>query len=893
MKNFAQQLAVSTRVLLLGSVAAVACMAMPSSAFAQAASNEAQAATDTPDEVNTGNDIIVTATKREQTLQEVPVAVTVTTAATIERAQIRDIRDLSSVVPSLRVSQLQSSANTNFLIRGFGNGANNAGIESSVGLFVDGVYRSRSASMIGDLPDIKRVEVLRGPQSTLFGKNASAGIISFVTEEPKFKFGGNVEASYGNYNAIVVKGVVTGPVSETIAVSLAGGYNKRDGYIKDLVSGVATNARDRWFVRGQALFEGDSGLKVRLIGDYSKIDEVCCGVVNLQPSAATFAILSPQVGGQVNTPAQRYDGIIYNNFPSTNNIKNYGISGQVDYELGPIKLTSITAWRKTDALTDQDSDFTSGELLNPNKQDLGIETFTQELRLASDFDGPVNFLFGGYYFNENIKQTNQVLLGNDFRTYADLSVRGQSNNAFNIGSVEQLMGAAVGNPGLYVGRFFQTGTGLNEAYRLKDESFSAFGQVDFEITDGLTLTGGINYTKDKKNFSNNAVSNEVFSGLQLSNFVPGATNVLISQTVGGILGVPGGFASAGQIGGFAGAQPAAFAAIQAGSAAAAAQLLTLSALQVFPPFLNVPNAVENGKVSDSNVSFTLRLAYDVTDQINFYASYATGYKPGSVNLSRDSRPFPRDRAAITSAGLLLPNLTFTSRFADPEDATVYEAGIKANWGLVSANVAVFQQSIKNFQSNIFSGLGFFLTNAGKQSTFGIEFEGTAKPVPELTLSLSATYLDPKYDSFPISAFGDLSGTRPAGIPAISATFGAEWDQPIGDDHLILRGDFHYESSYVGIEGLPNFLTKLADGSINPASIPGAISAVRPFSHEVNDINASLTYAMANGLELSVWGRNMLDDRYISQVFDSPAQTGSISGYPNQPRTYGATARFRW
>ena len=114
--------------------------------------------------------IIVTATKREATLQEIPVAVSVTSGATIEQAQIRDLKDLSSLVPSLRVNTLQSSANTNFIIRGFGNGANNAGIEPSVGLFIDGVYRSRSAAMIADLPDVERVEVLRGPQSTLFRK---------------------------------------------------------------------------------------------------------------------------------------------------------------------------------------------------------------------------------------------------------------------------------------------------------------------------------------------------------------------------------------------------------------------------------------------------------------------------------------------------------------------------------------------------------------------------------------------------------------------------------------------------------------------------------------------------------------------------------------------------
>lgn len=145
-------------------------------------------------------EIIVTATKREQTLQDVPVAVTVTSVETINKASIQDVTDLASIVPSLRVTTLQTSTQTNFLIRGFGNGANNPGIEPSVGVFIDGVYRSRSAGAISDLVDIERVEVLRGPQSTLFGQNASAGVISVVTKKPEFQFGTMIEGTLGNYN---------------------------------------------------------------------------------------------------------------------------------------------------------------------------------------------------------------------------------------------------------------------------------------------------------------------------------------------------------------------------------------------------------------------------------------------------------------------------------------------------------------------------------------------------------------------------------------------------------------------------------------------------------------------------------------------------------------------
>ena len=261
--------------LLAGSATVALCN--PGAAFAQdddaAAAADAAANTDddafgVEEDAGTGNAIVVTATKRERTLQDTPVAVSVTTAETIERAQIRDLRDLQTVVPSLSVGQRQSAANTNFFIRGFGNGANNAGIEPSVGVFVDNVYRSRTAAQITDLPDVSRIEVLRGPQSTLFGKNASAGVISITTQEPQFALHGSAEVTYGNYDQMIGKFHITGPLGDTIAASVVGGINKRDGFFRDLGTGGRTNNRDRAFVRGQLLIDPGSGVKVRLIADY-------------------------------------------------------------------------------------------------------------------------------------------------------------------------------------------------------------------------------------------------------------------------------------------------------------------------------------------------------------------------------------------------------------------------------------------------------------------------------------------------------------------------------------------------------------------------------------------------------------------------------------------------
>lgn len=891
------------RLMLLAGTAAFAAPQIASAQTVDDSETPAEPPVDgdsfeTQEDSATGNVIIVTATKRAQTLQEIPVAVSVATAETLERAQIRDLKDLQTQIPSLRVDQLQSSANTNFLIRGFGNGANNAGIEPSVGVFVDGVYRSRTASQITDLPDVERIEVLRGPQSTLFGKNASAGVISIVTKEPEFEFGGLVDLSYGNYNAIVAKGLVTGPImADTLAFSLAGGVNMRDGYLENPITGTDSNDRDRWFARGQLLFDNGSPVRARLIADYDKIDEICCGVVNLRRSAASNAILA--IGGQIPDPNDPFADVIYTNLDSTNDIENYGVSGQLEYDLGAFRLTSITGYRRSDLVTDQDSDFTSADLLGRNFADLNISTFTQEARISGEIGERLNVLLGAFYFNEDIEQRNELYFGDDFRSYANLLIQGASGGAFNVPALEATIGALTGRD--LAGDFFIAGQGLTENYTLDNEALSIFGQADFEIADGLVLTLGANYTDDKKRITTDVVSTDVFSNLDLQQV--GSTAIFAQafpSQVGTAFGL-GRPATQAEIASFlANPQTAPIvgqiqAGVQAFAAANAANpalnpFLALRTLQFLPPFLNVPNSVEDGRTADTDWSYTARLAYDVSPTLNVYLSYATGFKASSFNLSRDSRPLASDLAAIRAAGLAPVNLTTGSRFAGPEDTTVYELGIKGNWDFASGNLTFFRQTIDGFQSNIFTGTGFALANAGEQETFGIEFDSIVRPTDELTLNVAFTYLDAKFNSFVGRSVGDLSGFQVANVPEISASFGGQYDREINaaGDRIILTANYHYEAPTQIVDGLPAFYNPR-----DPSTQPIAIAAARPFRRQIDDVSASITYAFGMGLELSVWGRNLLDDRYITTVFDSVAQAQSVSGYPNQPRTYGVAARYRF
>lgn len=902
-----------------------------SPALAQTAAPDAQTAAPEADEP-TDEDIIVTASKRETTLLDTPIAVSVVSGKTIQDAQIRDLLDLQTVVPSLRVSQNQSSANTSFIIRGFGNGANNVGIEPSVGVFIDGVYRSRSAAQIQDLPNLKRVEVLRGPQSTLFGKNASAGVISIVTAEPSFKFGGSAELNYGNYNAFIAKADITGPITDIVAFSLAGNYNRRDGYAFDANLNMDGNERNRYGFRGQLLFQPSADLKFRLIGDYDKIDEVCCTTANIIDRSTTtssgatvpgYGAVLRAIGGRFDSQAP-FSYRSFTNSPSTTNIDNFGVSLQGDLTLGKIGLTSISSYRGVRNATAQDSDFTSADVLGANIGRADIDTYTTEFRATSNFDGRFNFLLGGFYFNENIDTGGSITAGPAFRSFAGGNLSPTlvgsglaSGETVLRGFESQLVAAGV--PGVSVGSLYPIGAGIFDNFKQSNDAYSFFGSADFKITDRLIFTGGINFTNDAKRVASNTRSTDAFSALDF--FAIGRTvltNQGIATLVGQALMLPTGtLASAAQIGGFAGAQPAIFAQIQAGALANAianqavtpAQAMTdgnpattsgnpfldFRAAQFFPPFLNFPNTVENGRTRDNNVSYNLRLAWKATDNLSLYVTYATGFKASSWNLSRDSRPFAADfipgspvtnppASAIRTAGLAVPNLSTGSRFARPEEARVYEGGIKGQFDKIAFNLAVFDQTLTDFQSNIFTGTGFTLINAPSASVFGIEFDGTYRVAAPLTLNFALTYLDPQYNSFPVASAIDpvrlivvptnLSGQRIAGISEFSLSGGATYTRELNANlKLLVRGDYQYQSPTQIAEGLPSI------------------------TREVNSLNMSATLQFKNGLEIAVWGRNITDAQYITAVFPAVGANaglnGTLSGYPNQPVTYGGSVRIKF
>jgi outer membrane receptor protein involved in Fe transport len=818
-------------------------------------------------------EIVVTSAKREQTLQEIPVAVSVIRADELKQSQVSDIKDLQFLVPSLRIGQLQSSGNTNFFIRGFGNGANNAGIEPSVGVFIDGVYRSRSASALNDFPNLERIEVLRGPQSTLFGKNASAGVISVVTAKPSLdETTGSASVTVGDYSQFIVKADINGPLSDTVGFGLSGSVNQRDGYYDNLAGGDALGELNRYGVRGELYFLPSDDLEMRLIADYDNFDEACCGVANLLNGPTGPAIFA--LGGAL-VPEQPFAYEGYYDFTPVNKFQTDGVSFQIDYDLSDaVKLTSITAYRNLDRNDNVDVDFTSAQLLDSetaNRTEYEIKTLTQELRLSGSTDR-MGWMIGGYFFDEEVEQFTGLLYGPAFRPYADLLVGGLPGDSV-LWDIEALYGHPPGT-------FQAAGQGLVEVSNMDNQAFSIFGQIDIDLGDRATLTLGANYTEDEKDVTFDSTGTDVYSNTDLNNdltvFGLPLPTVLFGQAFEANTGLP---PTPENIAFIESVAPGTSAAISAG---VASSISSLQALQFLRPNVDFPNVVEPGTSKDDDVTWTVRLAFDVTDDMNIYASAGTGFKASSWNLSRDSRPFPEDQAAIEAAGLSVPNLFYTTRFAKPEESTVYEIGIKARWDTVAINLAIFDQEIENFQSNIFTGTGFNLNNAGKQSTEGVEVDIRWAPTDRFEATFAATFLDPQYDSFEEaegyifnsetglfeSATVDLSGTQVPGVHEVSITTTGTYNFMIGNAAGFARVEYIYEDEIQVIENTPPSIA----------------------SREVSTFNASLGLTWDNGFEAMIWGRNINNDEYLLSAFPSVAQSGSYSGYPNQPRTVGLTVR---
>ncbi len=465
MKTFKQ-------VPLATAVATILGIALPCGAIAQGALEE----------------VIVTAQKREQNLQDVPIAVSAFSTEMLAQSGIKDMFDLSANAPSLIVDQSQTSTTTTFGIRGVFTSSQNFGLESSVGLYVDGVYRARQGSMINNLVDVSSIEVLRGPQGTLFGRNTPAGAVTINSVLPDHEGSGFLEASGGDYDLIGASGAKSFSIIEDeLAVRFTGFTMQRDGYV-DIIGGDsdAINDRDRWGGRFQALYTPNDDVTVHFIGDRSEVDEKCCAVGSWKNNfvAQDLPPGSPpkfgsdtrvvEMGGTVVDQDDFYDYKASVSFKPKSQNTDDGISLQVDWQTDRFLVTSISAYRNHNSNDNADVDFTDVDALI-RRNDANQDQFTQELRI-SDKGERLGYVAGLYYYEQNLDTTTDTIVGKD-------------------------AAGLVGIAGL-PGDPFPAGTGSRNVTNQDHSSYAVFGQVDYNLTDAFIVTAGLRWTREEKDMKN-------------------------------------------------------------------------------------------------------------------------------------------------------------------------------------------------------------------------------------------------------------------------------------------------------------------------------------------------------------------------------------------------------
>lgn len=676
--------------------------------------------------------IVVTAQKREQNLQDVPIVVTAVSGQLLQDTGVKDIKDLTLVAPGLTVTSTTSEASTTARIRGVGTVGDNPGLESSVGVVIDGVYRPRNGVGFGDLGELERIEVLKGPQGTLFGKNTSAGVINVVTRKPAREFGSQIELTAGDYGQLEGAASVTGPLGDALAARLFVSARERDGYL-DVNRGAGPRAEDEdndrsvKTARGQLLVTPSETFEIRLTGDYSEREESCCAGVPIFNGPTVAAINALAGGAGTQNPPDPFNRTAFMNRSTRQDIEDMGASAEINWDLddaGTIALTSITAWRNWESINAQDTDFTAADIWHRDfdgNQATEFGQLSQELRVAGETD-MMNWLIGAFYASEDLDSRQQLQYGAQYANYVW---------ALTGGAASPLIPLMAGR--------YPLGQGSRDLHEQDSDTWALFTNNNIRLTDALELTLGVRYTNESKDLDTLYTNTHVGQGCQ--------------NLRNNILAIP------------AALRPAAF-----GIGCAAHT----------DPIYN--NRANSQSLDESEWSGTAKLAFRFTDTVMSYVSYARGYKASGFNLDR-----VRTGSSALNPGTpggVGPSLdtSFERELVDS-----YELGVKTQWAdnTLLLNASVFYQDYEDFQLNTFDGVQFLVTSVDEVISQGVDADVVwFTPLEQLSFQGGVTYADTEIkDPVALANPGLFSQTREndrlSFAPKWSASVSATFEQPIG------------------------------------------------------------------------------------------------------------------
>ena len=789
--------------------------------------------------------IVVSAQRRQQDLLDVPVAVSTLTPKVLREQQVDDVIDLNRVSPSVFSNNLSSPlSNAPIRIRGIGTGGGNPGFEGAVAVYIDEVFRSRSGAALTTFFDMAGVDVLRGPQGTLFGKNTTAGAILQRTQEPVYGettgYVGIEGAEYGSYE---IEGAINLPAGENGALRFSGIFDKTDGFFYDPVNGRHTADSQIEGLRAQAKFDLSDQAVLRLVADYSSwatsgnygrstrinntdadrnqntlYAQLALGNVAGPATGAGYWYWDPDTANGFANPGPA-DPFSYNNVTNSladQELNQFGLNAYVDYDLNDnMTLRSITSYRKIESANDN-GDWDFGPVALAGILDVGQEfdTFSQEFLIQGDSefgDLTMEWVGGFHYFDEEIDNTRFITLGPTWSV---------------------LFRQAPGDP-LWGDTTFPF---QNVNFVQNEDSLGLFGHATLNLTESLSVVSGVRW-------------NQIDKEVTFTNLNGSATEYFDQVST------------------------RAFGLLVAATGASTAQGWS-------------------SERTDEELTYNFTLQWRPTLDTQLYANYSRGFKAGGFNLTENAaKGVPSLSGTEVIDGRTFTPLDVEGADFDPEFVDSYEIGFRWEYGGIGRlSLTGFHLDYTDLQVSVFNGQTFEVFNAGSSDSTGIELENTIAVTDNLDLNIGATYLSAEYGD---DVFSLPAGRQRGLSPDLSLVLGASYQREISNNlDLYVNGTYSYYTEMYLSEGQCR--------GANGESVPfGPECTV-----EVNSDNlltnaqqdaygvlvASLGVRTADEWDLSVFCDNCLDEEYFTYAFNHTFHGDAILGNPSAPRVFGARLR---
>ena len=800
-------------------------------------------------------EVIVTSQKRAESLQDVPISVSALQGDEIRNAGIPNMSALADFVPNLFISDAPVS--TNIYMRGMGS-SNNQAFEQSVGMYIDGVYMGRGRQYRAPFMDIERVEVLRGPQGTLFGRNTVAGAVSIITASPDLDeaLNGRLDLSAETNEGYIADGVISGAVRENFAVRLAARYRQTGGYVSNKFLNGDEPEIEEWNYRFTGVWSPDENLDVNVKWSQSTLDRggVASGVTyypdpaerdKFYPNRSDFAKIAylltdrfyPGVGQSAREnftifkdnnlgPNRGADGVVVGRFAESSDQGTDNGVLTLNYAMGDYTLTAVTGYSAYNYTDGCDCDWLPLQFISRD-DDQDFDQWSQEIRIASPTGGFFEFLAGVYYEENTVEFDRQVVIDTNLG-----------------GLVQGVLGVNSLFTALTQGRYTANQLARNRVFELATDSLALFGQGTFNLRDDLRLTLGLRYAEETKDVRSAQFISDDLSGIgrRTDNFFAyfiEATN--------------------------------------------------------FNTYLYDYN--EDRETDD--LLPMANLQWDFSDNSMLYVSYSEGFKSGGFSAADDGQPggvapqtwpcapgrLPEDCYDITR-----PNDDFEF---DDESVAAYEIGAKHRLfgGSMTLNWAAFYTEYDDLQTSIFQGVSFAVTNAAKAEISGLELDMTWQVTEGLRTGLKGAYLDAKYKDY---ATAPCTARQLDADPLCGTDSPGASSNDLSGRRTIFAPQYTASATFDYRHVLGNGMQFFASGEVNYSDEFNTEGDLDPLDRSPDYTKVNLRFGLRSAVdtwEVMVYGRNVTNEEARVGSFDVPVLVGSHAAMIDEGEVYGARLRY--